>query len=71
MFQGVHYLNIFKKNLKGEAKALGRVSQKAFEMAVSGNQPAMTMFYLKCRGKWTERIAVASEDLPPIVVSSD
>ena len=32
---------------EGEAKALGRVSQKAFEMAVSGNQPAMTMFYLK------------------------
>tara|TARA_A100001388_G_C28756662_1_gene495321 strand:- start:1633 stop:1980 length:348 start_codon:yes stop_codon:yes gene_type:complete len=62
----------FQKELKeGEAKALGRVSQKAFEMAVSGNQPAMTMFYLKCRGKWTERIAVASEDLPPIVVSSD
>ncbi len=62
----------FQKELKeGDAKALGRVSQTAFEMATSGRVPAMTMFYLKCRGKWTERIQVASEELPPIVVSGE
>lgn len=39
---------------KGRAKALLSVSRTAYDMAVSGKVPAMTMFYLKCRGGWKE-----------------
>ena len=34
----------------GRAKALSKVAQTAYDMATSGDEPAMTMFYLKCTG---------------------
>lgn len=34
--------------------AMGRVAAVAFEMGTSGEDPAMTMFLLKCRGGWNE-----------------
>lgn len=40
--------------LKGQKEAFGKVLQTAFDMAVSGKQPAMTIFYLKCRLRWKE-----------------
>jgi hypothetical protein len=37
---------------KGKAKAVARVARTCFEMATSGKQPVMTMFYLKTQGGW-------------------
>lgn len=34
--------------------ALGRLAAVAFEMGTSGEDPAMTMFLLKCRAGWGE-----------------
>lgn len=39
---------------KGRAQALYNVAVSAYSQAVSGKVPAMTMFYLKCRGGWKE-----------------
>lgn len=38
----------------GAELALARVAQTAYNMAISGDYPAMTMFYLKTRGGWRE-----------------
>ena len=39
---------------KGRANAVIQVGKAAFQMAVSGKFPVMTMFYLKCRAHWKE-----------------
>jgi hypothetical protein len=39
---------------EGRDTALATVSATAFQLAISGTCPAMTMFYLKCRGRWRE-----------------
>lgn len=39
---------------KGRAQAARRVTQTAYRLAVSGKVPAMTMFWLKCRERWSE-----------------
>lgn len=39
---------------RGRAKSLLSVARTAYDMAVSGKVPVMTMFYLKCRGGWKE-----------------
>lgn len=39
---------------RGKAKAIARVAQTAFEMAISGKHIAMTIFYLKTQGGWRE-----------------
>lgn len=39
---------------RGEAKASMQVTESAFKQAVSGKNPAMTMFWLKCRQRWKE-----------------
>lgn len=53
---------------KGRAQAGDRVSQTAFDMAVSGQSPAMTMFWLKCRLRWREvqAVEVSGPDGGPI-----
>ena len=61
---GMHrntFLNRYKKDPKllealnrGIARAEADVSTKAYEMAMSGDHPSMTMFWLKCRAKWKE-----------------
>ena len=43
---------------KGRAKAENAVASTAYEMAISGKCPAMTIFFLKCRARW-------KEDAPP------
>lgn len=43
---------------QGKAKAIAKVSKTAFEMAVSGRQPVMTMFYLKTQAGWREQPAI-------------
>lgn len=40
---------------KNEADAIGAVSKSAYEMAISKKHPVMTIFYLKCRGRWREK----------------
>ena len=45
----------FRKELDLAAtKANATVAQSAFKMASSGQHPAMTMFWLKCRAGWRE-----------------
>ncbi len=39
----------------GQAKAIARVARTAFELAISGKCPAMTMFYLKTQARWREQ----------------
>lgn len=39
---------------KGREEAAGNVMKTAFQMAVSGKVPAMTIFWLKTRQRWAE-----------------
>ena len=54
---------------KGRATGATKVGGKLFEMAVSGDHPACTMFYLKTQCGWRETDKVEAADLPPIVIS--
>lgn len=47
---------------RGRSRATAQVAQTAFRMAVSGETPAMTMFWLKCQGRWREKHEVVIED---------
>jgi hypothetical protein len=39
---------------KGRANGINKVAQTAYQMAISGKIPAMTMFFLKTRARWAE-----------------
>ncbi len=39
---------------RGKSKAIEQVSETAFQMAVSGKHPNMTMFWLKCHAAWSD-----------------
>lgn len=39
---------------KGRGESLAKVSKTAFTMATSGKSPVMTIFWLKCKGGWSE-----------------
>ena|ERR1035437_7446624 len=39
-------------------KANAAVANKAYQMAVTGNPPAATFFWLKCRARWKETTRV-------------
>lgn len=43
-----------KELANGRAVALQNVAKTAYQMAISGKVPAMTMFWLKCQGEWRE-----------------
>lgn len=43
---------------QGKAKAIAKVAKTAFEMAVSGKNTAMTIFFLKTQARWTEHPAI-------------
>ena len=47
------------------AEANYKVAAKAYEMASSGQHPAMTMFWLKCRAGWHERPVFEPAPVPP------
>ena len=58
-----------KEIQEGIAKAALKVTQTAYQMATSGTNPAMTMFWLKCRCRWRETGDLAeAKDLPPIKI---
>ena len=40
---------------KGRSQAAKKITATAYKLAQSGKCPAMTMFWLKCRERWTER----------------
>jgi hypothetical protein len=45
----------FREQLDTAAiRANGAVAETAYKMAVSGERPTMTMFWLKCRAGWKE-----------------
>ncbi len=46
-----HYRDVIAKAKVGR---LRQVAETAYDMAVSGSFPAMTMFYLKTQGHWRE-----------------
>lgn len=39
---------------KGRAEAANKVTKVAYQMAVSGKSPVMTIFWLKCRERWRD-----------------
>ena len=41
--------------LLGATKANSKVAETAYQMAISGKCPVMTIFWLKCRGGWKEK----------------
>jgi hypothetical protein len=41
--------------LLGATKANSKVAETAYQMAISGKSPVMTIFWLKCRGGWKEK----------------
>lgn len=47
---------------RGRSRATAQVAQTAYKMAVSGEVPAMTMFWLKCQGRWREKHEVEITD---------
>ncbi len=40
--------------LLGATKANSKVAETAYQMAISGKCPTMTIFWLKCRARWKE-----------------
>lgn len=39
---------------KGRGNGISKVAATAYQMAISGKQPAMTIFFLKTRARWAE-----------------
>jgi hypothetical protein len=46
---------------EGRSKSIQKIASKAYEMALSGKFPSMTMFWLKCRDRWTEKVLDESD----------
>ena len=49
----------------GSAQANFKVAKALLTMATSGEHPAATMFWLKCRAGWRERSAFEPASIPP------
>ena len=47
---------------KGRGGGISKVAATAYQMAISGKQPAMTIFFLKTRARWAEARDVAPEE---------
>lgn len=47
---------------KGRSGGISKVASTAYQMAVSGKQPAMTIFFLKTRARWAEAKDVDPND---------
>jgi hypothetical protein len=64
----------FRDELDGGAlEANSKVAKTLFDMATSGQVPAATMFWLKCRAGWKERpmFEPAAIPPPPFVVAQE
>lgn len=49
---------------KGRCNSILEVGSTAYQQAVTGKNPAMTMFYLKCRAGWREQDKEKESDEP-------
>ncbi len=49
--------------LHGRSNALANVAKTAYSMAMKGDNPSMTQFYLKCRGGWKFKTVIEHEGL--------
>lgn len=47
---------------KGRGGGISKVAATAYQMAISGKQPAMTIFFLKTRARWAEARDKGDED---------
>lgn len=47
----------------GTAEANGMVANACFNMAISGLEPGMTAFWLKCRAGWRETAVIQNQQL--------
>lgn len=47
---------------RGRDNGIGQVMKTAYQMAVSGKIPAMTIFFLKTRARWAEARDIAQEE---------
>jgi hypothetical protein len=57
---------------RGRAVACAKVTQTAFQMATSGSEPAITIFWLKTRAGWRETVRLEGGDPDhPIYVKSE
>jgi hypothetical protein len=58
---------------RGRANTNKKVTNVAYQMAISGQHPSMTMFWLKCRARWKETVTTEhklSDSLESIVAAS-
>jgi len=51
---------------RGALEANTNVAQTLYKMATSGNNPAATFFWLKCRAGWKERPVVEQASIQPV-----
>lgn len=59
----------FREELSlGPLEASANVMRTAFQLASSGRDPAMTIFWLKTRGRWSERGSEEGAESPRTVV---
>lgn len=58
---------------EAKTRCLMEVAKTAYEMAISKEQPAMTMFYLKTQGKWQEvqKVEQTVENKTPVQLIID
>jgi len=50
---------------RGSVEANANVGRTLYQMAISGEHPATTIFWMKCRAGWTERPALEPAAIPP------
>lgn len=65
---------LYAEELKyGRGKGIADIANTAHQMALSGKVPAMTMFWLKAKGRWKEvhQIEHTGVDGKPIETKSD
>ena len=56
----------FREELdRGSAEANANVGRTLYQMATSGQHPAATIFWLKCRAGWNERSTVEPAAIKP------
>jgi hypothetical protein len=67
---GIHSPKTLRKHYRdeldrGALEANAKVASTLFQMATSGECPAATMFWLKCRAGWTDRPTSDAGHAPP------
>jgi hypothetical protein len=50
---------------RGAIEANANVARTLYQMATSGESPAATIFWLKCRAGWKERPSLEPSAIPP------